>query len=320
MTLRPIVPAISGAEAPARRLWRRVLKHVLAVMLVIPPVAIAQESPAPETLAGDRAGSPRPGSVRLSTGVRLDFAESGDPAGPVVILLHGYGDSWLSFSRVLPLLSGRYRVFALDQRGHGRSEQPEGGYGMPDLARDVIAFLDAKGIGRAALVGHSMGSFVAQQVARLAPERVSGLVLIGSATGLAHLPNWIELRPVVLALTDPVSPDFARDFQLSTVHRPVPSDFMDQAIRESLRLPARVWHAVIEGMFAMPVGAGPGTATPPTLLMWGDRDAVFPRSELDALAALYPQATVIVYPEIGHAPHWEDPQVFVRDLEAFLGR
>src|SRR5687768_16507523 len=100
--------------------------------------------------------APRPGTVRfgevdLRTGVRLHYAEQGDPAGPVLILLHGYSDSWFSFSRILPLLAPRFHVFALDQRGHGRSSSPDSGYAPADLAEDVVAFMDARGIPRATL-------------------------------------------------------------------------------------------------------------------------------------------------------------------------
>jgi pimeloyl-ACP methyl ester carboxylesterase len=80
--------------------------------------------------------------AHLTTGVRLHYAEQGDPAGQPIILLHGYSDSWYSFSRVLPALAATYHIYALDQRGHGDSDRPAQGYGMPDFAADVVAFLD----------------------------------------------------------------------------------------------------------------------------------------------------------------------------------
>jgi pimeloyl-ACP methyl ester carboxylesterase len=248
----------------------------------------------------------------------MHYTEQGDPAGAVVILLHGYSDSWFSFSRILPLLSPSLHVYAISQRGHGLTDQPDSGYAMPDLAADVLAFMDAQHIARAAIVGHSMGSLVAQEVTAAAPERVERLVLVGSGTGVSHVPGLPELRDAILAFNDPVPPEFVKEFQYSTVFHPVPDEFMDQAIRESLRLPARVWHAVVDGMFAMPRRTSFPAATMPTLLVWGDRDAVFPRTELDALRALVPSAWVRVYAETGHAPHWERPEQFVRDLEAFL--
>ena len=83
---------------------------------------------------------------------------------------------------VLPTLARDARVYALDLRGHGNSDRPKKGYQIRDLAADVLAFMDAKGIVRATIVGHSLGGFIAQQVALAAPRRVSQLVLVGTAT------------------------------------------------------------------------------------------------------------------------------------------
>src|SRR3712207_2117749 len=75
------------------------------------------------------------GDVRLRTGPRLHYAEYGDPGGEALVLLHGYSDSWYSYSRLLPLLAPeRYRAYALDQRGHGDSERPPTGYTPDDFA------------------------------------------------------------------------------------------------------------------------------------------------------------------------------------------
>src|SRR5688572_4752201 len=94
-------------------------------------------------------------TLLLSTGVRLHYAERGDREGEAIIFLHGYSDSWFSFSRVLPLLSPSYHAIALTQRGHGDSDKPECCYTVDDFAADVDAFMDAVGIERATVVGHS---------------------------------------------------------------------------------------------------------------------------------------------------------------------
>ena len=99
-------------------------------------------------------------TVRLTTGLQIHYAEQGDDDGEPVIFLHGWPDSWFSFSRVVPLLSRRLHAFVLDQRGFGDSERPRNGYGINDFAADVVAFLDAVSIERTDIVGHSFGSFV----------------------------------------------------------------------------------------------------------------------------------------------------------------
>jgi non-heme chloroperoxidase len=254
----------------------------------------------------------------LETGVRLRYAEQGDAAGHPLILLHGYSDSSFSFSSVLPRLAADYRVYALDLRGHGGSDQPATGYTMRELAGDVLAFMDAKGLTRATVVGHSMGSFVAQQLAVTAPERVARLVLIGSATTIRSMEGFQEFESTVMGLNDPVPTEFAREFQVSTVHNPLAPEFMDRAVEESLRLPARVWHALMQGMVSTEPAAALGKHRIPTLLIWGDRDAVFPRSQQEALLAMIPLAELEVYAETGHAVHWEQPERFVEDLTRFI--
>lgn len=266
-------------------------------------------------------GRPAPvrfGEIDLRTGVRMHYAEQGDTAGPVLILLHGYSDSWFSFSRILPLLAPKYHVYALDQRGHGRSGAPESGYAPADLAEDVVAFMDARNIARATLVGHSMGSFVAQQVAAAAPGRVTRLVLVGSAAAVTRIVGREEFEAAVMGLEDPVPEQFVREFQMSTLHREVPAEFLNQVIAESGRLTAARWKALLHGMLGTEPAAGLSRAEIPTLIIWGDRDAIFTRAHQDELVALANAERLLVYEGTGHAPHWEEPERFARDLVRFV--
>jgi non-heme chloroperoxidase len=290
--------------------------RVVTWLAVMAPAAIPLSAQAIATR--EPAGlSPHFADVPLSTGVRLRYLEQGNPAGRPVILLHGLADSWFSFSRVLTEISREHRVYALDFRGHGDSDRPESGYAPSDLAADVVGFMDAMGIERATLVGHSMGSFVAQQTARAAPDRVAGLVLIGSAT-TARNEVTLELQRSLEALPDTVPAAFAREFQVSTVYRPVPEEFMTRIVAESGKAPTRVWRAALAGLLGTSRFAGLDGKPVPALLIWGDRDAIFSRAEQAALVASLPIASLKVYRETGHAPHWERPKTVVRDLEQFL--
>jgi non-heme chloroperoxidase len=258
-------------------------------------------------------------TTHLSTDVTLHYAEQGDPTGEVIIFLHGYSDSWFSFSRVLPLLSPEYHAFALTQRGHGDSERPECCYTLGDFAADVGAFMDAIGIDEATLVGHSTGALFAQRVALNYPRRVSRLVLIGAQTPANEV--ILRLREEVRALEDPVPPEFVREFQESTIYHPVPEEFLDTVVSESLKLPARVWRDYMEGAVLSidhDYVVQLREIDVPTLILWGEQDALFPREEQERLAAAIPGATLKVYPESGHVVHWERPEQVVRDLEAFV--
>jgi non-heme chloroperoxidase len=141
-------------------------------------------------------------TMPLESGPRLSYVEYGDPGAETLVLLHGITDSSFSFSRLLPLLDpNRYHAYALDQRGHGDSERPACCYGMDDFAADVVAFLDAVGVSRASVVGHSMGSVVARRVAATYPDRVDRLVLIGSSLTFVNEMTK-EFRQAVEALEE----------------------------------------------------------------------------------------------------------------------
>lgn len=255
--------------------------------------------------------------LKLKTGVELHYGTQGHESGDPIILLHGYPDSWFSYSPILPLLSPKYRIYVLDQRGFGDSERPATGYEISDLANDVLAFMDAKGIKKATIVGHSMGSFVAQHVAAAAPERVTRLVLVGSGPSL-HNDVVRELHKEVSGLRDPIPATFVREFQESTVFKPVPVEYMDRVVKESLKLPARVWQALINGFLVPNANAELGKISSPTLVIWGEKDSIFSRSEQDSLLSALPKADFKVYLETGHDPHWERPEQFVKDLEEFM--
>ena len=125
---------------------------------------------------------------------------------------------------MLPLLSSEYHAFALTQRGHGDSDKPECCYTLDDFAADVDAFMEAVSIEEATLVGMSGGSFIAQRVALDYPHRVSRLVLISSAVTLRDNEALMGLVEEMLALKDPISPEFVREWQEVNVYHPVPDE------------------------------------------------------------------------------------------------
>ena len=257
--------------------------------------------------------------VHLATGPRLHYAEQGDREGEAIVFLHAYADSWFSYSRMLPLLSPSYHAFAPDQRGHGDSDKPECCYTADDFAADVDAFMEAVGIEKATLVGDSSGGLIAQRVALDYPHRVSRLVLIGSPTTLVSNEAVIGWLETLRALQDPIPPEFVRELLESIIHHPVPETFLERAVSESLKVPAHVWRDYWEGVvLAVDDTARHGEIGAPTLILWGEQDALLPREEQERRATAIPNATLRVYPETGHLAHWVRPEWVVRDLEAFL--
>lgn len=265
------------------------------------------------------SNSPQSRDVRLASGLRLRIVEQGAPAGRTMLMLHGWSDSSFSFSRVMPLLPAEWRVIAADQRGHGESDRPADGYTMEHFGRDAIALLEALGIARAVVVGHSMGSFASQYVAALAPERVSHLVLVDSGVTCRH-EAVMGLLEAARGFTDPVDEAFIREFQASTIHQPVPPEFFERVVAESKKLPARVWSAIAEELLVYDSRPVLPNVRCPVLIYWGEKDAVFLRAQQEELLRHLSSATFKPYPEVGHTPHWETPETFVDDLLKFCAR
>jgi pimeloyl-ACP methyl ester carboxylesterase len=277
------------------------------------PYALATPNSSASPIA---PGVPR--LVSLDRDVAIEFVEQGDSNGLPMVFLHGMGDSWRSFEGVLPFLPPNIRAFAVSLRGHGRSSRPPGGYGSGDFSDDVARLLDAVGVGRAVVVGHSMGSLAAQRFALDHAGRVEGLVLIGASPTLCGNLALLDLWQTTIAeLSDPVDPAFVRTFQESTISRPVAAGLIDTAIAESLLVPAAVWRAAFAGMLVEDHSAELSRVAAPSLIIWGDQDPLVPQRAQKALGAALRRSSLIVHAGGGHAPHWEAPQRVAAEIDQF---
>jgi non-heme chloroperoxidase len=143
-------------------------------------------------------------------------------------------------------------------------------------------------------------------------------VLSGSPAGSLpeQVAEWLEAT--MGALQDPVPTDFIRGFQAGAAHVPLPEAFLEGLVAEGGKLPAGVWRDAADGLAAFDDTAELGRIAVPTMLVWGDRDGLLPPQEQQRLAAAIPGARSRVYPETGHGPHWERPERFTADLDAFM--
>ena len=261
-------------------------------------------------------------TVTLAGGLRLDCAEQGEPRDavgrPAVVLLPGLSDSWRSFVPVLDRIPAEVWALAVSQRGHGDSDRPASDYTPEDYAADVVALLDAVSVGRAVLVGHSSSTLTARVIAAEHPERVAGLVLIGGPLTLVGHPAGTALVEVLDTLDDPVPEAFVRQFAGPTVGIDLPRDLLEDSIAEALKVPACVWRETFRALLAHDGARDLARITAPTLLVWGDEDEIVGRADQDALVAGMPDATLVVYPGVGHSPHWEAPDRFAADLADFV--
>src|SRR5439155_17892037 len=156
-------------------------------------------------------------SVNLRSGLTLSYARQGNVRDVALVLLPGPTDSWRSYQPVLDRLPRSMYTVAVSLRGHGDSDKPKTGYRVEDYAVDVVSLLDALGIERAVLAGHSGSCLVARRVALDRPERVAGLVLEASPTTLRDHAGLAEfVQSVVSGLEDPISADVVQSLLTQT--------------------------------------------------------------------------------------------------------
>lgn len=255
-------------------------------------------------------------SVALPNGVILRYLDLGNPNGPAVLLLHGWSDSSRSFADLAGRLPGR-RLIIPDQRGHGGSSAPECCYGFDDLAWDGKLLLDALGIERAAVVGHSLGSGAGQVLAARWPERVSALVLIGSSGRVfVERGDWLHEQVSALDAPPPVDGEFLAAFQATNI--PIDPALTKAIIGESAAVPLQVWRGVLGEVTSVRPAAYAPDVRAPVLVVHGAEDPLFGPAHLDALRAAYPRAEVVVLPKLGHSPHWERPAEVGAAIARFL--
>jgi pimeloyl-ACP methyl ester carboxylesterase len=127
-----------------------------------------------------------------------------------------------------------------------------------------------------------------------------------------------EVQTAIRDLANPVPRAFAREFQASTVHLPLPYAFFERLVDESVKLPARLWRDVFDGLLADDDSKALGAIAAPTLLISGDRDAIFPSADLPRLLNAIPRSTLKLYRDTGHSPNWERPERVAADLVAFI--
>ena len=208
---------------------------------------------------------------------------SGDPGAPAMVMLHALGEHAASWDTVAPRFATRFRVVALDLRGHGASDWP-GTYSFELMRDDVIGVLDDLDLHELVLVGHSMGGTVAYLVAQAQPSRITRLV--------------VEDAPPPFARTRPVPPRPAGELSFDWAVVP--------AIIEEVNDPSQRWWTHLPDI------------TAPTLLIGGGSTSHIPQEKLVDVARVVPWCTLITIPA-GHDIHESEPDAFSEVVLDWLG-
>lgn len=269
----------------------------------------------PRTPARERAVSANGQSLAVT-----EYAGPADDAPPLV-LLHGIGSRAVSWWPVVDPLAARFRLYAVDLRGHGASSKPPTGYLLPDYAADLAALLDVLGSERPRLLGHSLGGLVVLNWAVAHPTRAAAIAL--EDTALRSQPGILEAFDGWLALNALSPKDAAAYFQ-----REHPDWTTEDCRRraESITGTTRAVFAELRADSAANLANGTDRLGPlaairsPVLLVHGDPEAgsmVVP-NDAARLAATLPNARLARVPGAGHGIHRERTEAFLAAVLPFL--
>jgi pimeloyl-ACP methyl ester carboxylesterase len=250
------------------------------------------------------------GTRRIEAGGHALRIRSGGSGERHLLCLHGLVDTLEIWDRIAPELERRARVSRIDQRGHGESDAPPGPYSRSDLARDVVAALDAEGVDETILVGHSMGGIVAMATALAHPDRVAGLVLIGSTSQCAEkVAAWYER--IARAGEEHGTEGLARAIYGENPKREVRGDA--RGISHVTRM--------LKSLHDDPLTPKLAELGCPVLVIVGEKDPMGPKASRILHAALPDgRSELVSIPARGHWLHVEAVDEVVAALDGWLGK
>lgn len=260
-------------------------------------------------------------------------AQQGNASQPLVFV-HGLSGCWANWLEQLPVLAAEHRVLTLDLPGFGYSPMPRQQISISGYARLLDRLLGQLGVDAAAVVGNSMGGFIAAELAIAFPQRVERLVLI-SAAGVSTTghPGSMRAVPVIRRTERALAAGGAWVAAKSdTVARRarLREALLGVVVRHPSRLPAALAAEQLRGAgkpgFLQGLQAVldydirerlPEIACP-TLIVWGDHDRLIPVHDADVFAELIPNSRKVVFEDTGHMAMLERPAAFNALLEDFL--
>lgn len=254
-------------------------------------------------------------------GTRIAYEVHG--AGEPLVLVHGWSGSRGVWKLQLPAFARRYRVIAVDLRGHGDSDKPRGDqhYSIPICAGDLNGLLDGLGIDRAVFMGQSMGTLVCQQLCLAHPERVTALVLAGALSGsppaggivgpwVERIIEEIQAKGFETYLRTIVPFWFSPGFDPSLI-RAATADCFKTAPHAAM--------AFCKAVSGFSLRDRLPEIKAPTLLIVGDQDGRTPLQESEYMNRHIPEAWLRVIKGAGHMANVEKTDEFNRAVLTFLG-
>lgn len=260
-----------------------------------------------------------------ANGIELYYEIRGE--GKPLVLISGLGYPLWQWHRMVPYLAEYFKVITFDNRGVGQSDKPSGPYTAQMLAADTVGLLDALGIEKAIIAGHSMGGFIAQAIALDFPKRVDSLILCSTNFGGPHhVPVTPEAMKVLTDVTSDALTRFKNGLGVSTA--PGWAEANPEMIEEWVKWrvanpiePASYQAQLAIGLGLLPEAAAFENKLPnisvPTLILFGAHDKVVPAANADLLAKQLPGSQIRILPDAGHFFPIEVPEAASRVIIEF---
>ncbi len=273
--------------------------------------------------AGAMPGEPKDATFATVDGVRLRYVDRGK--GPAVVLVHGFAASLDTWTAVIPALDNKgFRVIALDLKGFGWSDRPEGDYSPDAQAKLLYGLLDQRGVSRVSVVAHSWGASIALAAALQHPERVTRLALYDAWVYEEQLPTFFHwarqdgLGEVMFSLWFKERSD--EKIALAFYDQKFVTEKLVEDVELALDRPGGVAAALaaVHGQRFLEMQAKYKTLKQPALLFWGREDVVTTLRFGERLSRDMPNAKLVVYPQCGHFPMIEAQSASTSDLVSFL--
>ena len=220
-------------------------------------------------------------------------------SGPPLILLHGLSGSGRWWSRNVPAFAANFRTYTVDLPGFGQSRQAR--WSRLDGTADRVAdWITAEGLPRAHIAGHSLGGAVAARLASRHSDRVDRLVLVNAAIHPEGMRRRVRAMDIVPTL------------------RGGSAGFAPMLVRDLVRSHPRSVVAATVDALQTDWASHLTRITAPTLVVWGERDALTPLALGRGIAETVTDAQLIVLPNAGHNPMWECAEAFNAEVLRFL--
>ena len=309
-----------------KRLWA--ILAVLAVVLVAAFLLLRVPDTDAAEMRAKYGGAPSQ-FVTLPDGPNVHYRDEGPRDAPVIVLLHGSNADLHTWQPWVDRLKDRYRLIRFDQRGHGLTgPAADEDYRQEAFTADLEAFRTKLNLNRFVLAGNSMGGGIAARYAMMHPNRLAGLVLIDAGGARVNREGGGNLAFTIARI--PVLNTVASQF--------MPRSLIERSLRQSVENQAVVTPATVDRYWELARYPGNRAATmarfgepmtsftparvaiieTPTLIMWGQEDALIPYAAAEWYRDHLPNARLVAYPGIGHLPMEEAPDLSAVDLTQFV--